>query len=140
MRFWMKWCRCMGELWLECRFEKYDNVLVVSTGLIKRALYRPRSIFNNSNFQYIIEVDFPLDSYRKYIEIAEQTIKRELKDKISTYDKFLHTADQDEIEMGYDSADHEIRTQTHQLYYNSLFISVYSFLEKKMFQILIFYC
>ncbi|PKQ61353.1 hypothetical protein BZG02_16315 [Labilibaculum filiforme] len=37
--------------------------------------------------------------------------------------------------MQHDFEDHEIKFHTHQLYYNSIFISLYSFLEKKMNQL-----
>jgi len=97
--------------------------------------YRHRAIFDNESFQYVLEVDFQLDSFREYIKITEQTIDNEIKEKIVRYTKFRQEASDLEIEIGYDFADHEIKILTHQLYYNSIFIALYSFLEKKMYQL-----
>ncbi len=98
-------------------------------------VYRIRQVFNNDLFQYAIEVDFQLDSFREYIELTEKTVENDIKEKIRAYDKFLKEASGPEIEYMHDFADHEIKIHTRQLYYHSLFISLYSFLERKMYQL-----
>ncbi len=97
-------------------------------------LYRHRQVFNNDSYQYVLEVDFQLDSFREYIKLTEKTVENDIKEKIKAYDRFLKEASDAEIEYLYDFEDHEIKIQTRQLYYHSLFISLYSFLEKKMYQ------
>jgi hypothetical protein len=94
---------------------------------------RIKPIFKDGDFQYLIEVDFQLASLREYIKVTEKTIKKEVKQKIKEYDNFLKKDFDGEI--GIDFADYDIKIYTHQLYYNSLFISLYSFLERKMYQI-----
>jgi len=96
-------------------------------------LYRHRSIFNDG--KHIIDIDFQLQSFTDYIKITEKIIEKEIKDKINSYNKFLQEASDIEIEHEYDIVDHKTKIHIHQLYYNSIFISLYSFLEKKMYQL-----
>ncbi len=101
-------------------------------------LRRHRLVFDNENFEYILEVDFQLDSFKEYINITEEIVDNEIKEKIRRYKKFLKEASDIQIEMEYDFEqfeDHKIKIFTHQLYYNSLFISLYSFFERKMYQL-----
>ncbi|MEZ5010099.1 MAG: hypothetical protein R2753_18260 [Chitinophagales bacterium] len=95
----------------------------------------PKSVFDNRSFQYVVDVLFQLYSFREYIKLTERTINIEIKNELSRYNKFLNESSDFEIEHMYDFEDHTIKTLTHQLYYNSIFISIYSFLEKKMFQL-----
>ncbi|MCF8234820.1 MAG: hypothetical protein K9G67_07320 [Bacteroidales bacterium] len=98
-------------------------------------IYTSRETFNDENFQFLIEVDFQLFSFKEYIKLTEKIIDREIKEEIKKYNKFLKQTTGDQIEIGYDVVDHEIKIYTHQLYLNSIFISLYSFLEKKMSQL-----
>jgi len=98
-------------------------------------LYRHRPVFKDEKFQFVIEVDFQLYSFKDYIKITEQIIEKEISEEINRYNKFLQEASDIEIEYQYDFEDHEIKNHIHQLYYNSIFISLYSFLEKKMYQL-----
>jgi hypothetical protein len=91
--------------------------------------------FDDESFQYVPEVEFPLDSFREYLNITQDVIEKEVKQKISAYERYLDTASDEEIKRDYDFIDHEIRINTQQLFYNSLFISAYSLLEKKMSQL-----
>lgn len=97
--------------------------------------YRPP--FSPPNFIYPLEVDFQLDSFHEYIKITESIIEKEINLKILEFEKFLEKASEEEISMAYfyDNMDHEIKIYTQQLYYSSIFISLYSFLEKKMSQL-----
>lgn len=98
-------------------------------------LYKSRQIFKNDSFQYVIEVDFQLNSFYEYIELTEKIIENGIKEKIEAYDKLLKEGSVEEIEHQHDFVDHEIKIYTRQLYYHSLFISLYSFLERKMYQL-----
>lgn len=98
-------------------------------------LHSNRQVFNNNTYQYVVEVDFQLDSFREYIKITEKTVENDIKNKIKSYDKFLKDASDDEIQYLHNFQDHEIKIHTRQLYYHSLFISLYSFLERKMYQL-----
>lgn len=98
-------------------------------------LYRHRQVFDSSSFQYVLEVNFQLDSFREYINLTEKTVENDIKEKIKSYDKFLKEASNIEIEYMHDFSDHEIKIHTRQLHYHSLFISLYSFLERKMYQL-----
>lgn len=98
-------------------------------------LHRHRAVFDDEKFQYVFEVDFQLYSFKDYIKITEQIIEKEIKDAINSYNNFLQEVSDIEIEFEYDFEDHETKIHIHQLYYNSIFISLYSFLEKKMYQL-----
>ncbi|MFZ1291292.1 MAG: hypothetical protein WAR79_14440 [Melioribacteraceae bacterium] len=98
-------------------------------------LYRHRQVFNNNSYQYVLEVDFQLDSFREYIKLTEKTVENDIKEKIKAYDRFLKEASDAEIEYLHDFEEHEIKIHTRKLYYHSLFISLYSFLERKMYQL-----
>ena len=99
------------------------------------AAYVTRGVFNSKEFQYVLEIDFQIDSFREYIHLTEKVIDIDVKSKIDSYNKFLKEATEIEIEHMHDFQDHEIKIHTRQLYYSSLFISLYSFLEKKMYQL-----
>ena len=97
--------------------------------------YRPRQCFNTNDYEFIIEVDLQLESFREYIKLTEDLIEVELKQKLIKYDTFLEEEDKEIVKEFYDFADHEVKRQAHQLFFDSLFISLYSFLERKMFQL-----
>ena len=106
------------------------------------ALYRHRPVFEiqkqwngPTDFQYVVDVDFQLYSFQDYIKLTEQIIEKEIKQKIAEYNKFLEDNRGEDLVLGEESADHDVRVFTHQLYYNSIFIALYSFLEKKMYQL-----
>lgn len=99
------------------------------------AAYRVRPAFKDNSFQYIVDIEFQLDAFSDYIKITEQTVEVEIKSKIEKFNKLLHEAEEDDHLLHMDLPDHEVKIFMHQLYYHSLFISLYSFLERKMFQI-----
>lgn len=104
------------------------------------ALYRHRPVFETewsgpTDFQYVVDVDFQLYSFQEYIKLTEQIIEEEIKQKIEEYNNFLADNQDEDLVFGPDSANHDIRVFTHQLYYNSIFIALYAFLEKKMYQL-----
>ena len=100
-------------------------------------LNRPKSIFDSNEFRYFEDVEFHVFSFKEYIKITKQTIDSELKQKIEEFHEILKESSEFEIEYrnGWDFAEQEIRIYTLNLYSNSLFISLYSFLERKLYQI-----
>ena len=94
-----------------------------------------RKVFTNDSFEYVTEVDLQLESFREYIALTEENVVKDIEKQIKAYNKFLEEASEIEIEHMHDFVDHEIKINTRQLYYHSLFISLYSFLERKMFQL-----
>jgi hypothetical protein len=100
------------------------------------ARYRPKAIFNgNNDFSYIIDVQFQLDAFREYIQMTEGLIEQEVKQTISKYEKYYNDSLENGEGLVHDLGDHEVKKNIQSLYYSSLFISIYSFLEKKMFQL-----
>lgn len=97
--------------------------------------FKPRSEFDTNKYEFTIEVSLPLEAFREYIKLTESTLEIELKHQIEDYNDFLISSTDDEIRELYDFADHKIKAETRQLFFNSLFISIYSFLERKMFQL-----
>lgn len=116
----------LGEVFVILLTEKIAEKLM--------GLHIHRQVFDNNSYQYITEVDFQLESFSEYIKLTEKTVENDIINKIQAYDKFLNEASDAEIEYLHDFVDHEIKVQTRQLYYHSLFISLYSFLERKMYQ------
>lgn len=98
-------------------------------------LFARRNVFASDSFEYVIEIDLQLESFREYIALTEETVIKDIEKQIKAYNKFLEEASEIEIEHIHDFVDHEIKINTRQLYYHSLFISLYSFLERKMFQL-----
>lgn len=99
------------------------------------AVYRHRQVFNDNHYQFSLEVSFQLDSFKEYITLTEKIVDNEIKAKITAYDKYLKEASEDEKVYLYDFIDNEVKIRNRQLYYHSIFISLYSFLERKMFQL-----
>jgi len=96
--------------------------------------YRAKKPFSSERFQYAFEVDLQLESFSEYIKLTENTVELEIKNKIIEYDNLLKNASEEEVKM-HNFNDHEVKIYVHQLYFNALFISLYSFLEKKMYQL-----
>jgi hypothetical protein len=94
-----------------------------------------RKVFNSSGFHYEYEVNLYLNSLTEYIDISEKVLVESVDKKIQEYDDFLITSNEFEIEYFYDYADHHVKTQIRQIFYNSILISLYSFLERKMLQL-----
>lgn len=92
---------------------------------------RGKKVFidNDKNFYFIVDVEFQLFSFNKYIKLTEEIIEENVKNKLTEISEYLKNPDYP------DYGEHEMLTHTHSLYYNSLFISLYSFLERKLFML-----
>jgi len=99
------------------------------------AIIRTRHIFDKKGFQYTTDIQFQLDAFWQYINITEELIEREVKEKIKSNENFLKDTTPVEIDLWHDFVDHAIKVHTRQLHYSSIFISIYSFFEKKMKQL-----
>lgn len=99
-------------------------------------LHNPKQFFLSSKFNSVIDIEFPLQSFREYIKLTDQLIEKEVKTVIETNIKSLteFNSDDDELLL-FDPNDHEIKIHLRQLYYHSLFISLYSLLEKTMWKL-----
>ncbi|MBU4305222.1 MAG: hypothetical protein KJ893_06350 [Candidatus Omnitrophica bacterium] len=95
------------------------------------ALSKTKRPFASDIFQYVLEVLLPLEAFREYIKITKEIVEREIKQKIEEYEK----ASDEEIEWMFDEVTQEIRHNMLQLFYNSLLVTLYSFLERKMRQL-----
>lgn len=99
-------------------------------------LNRSKQVFKSDKFDYTIEVDFQLNAFIEYIKITQETIDKEVKQIIEKYkiEADEYNLNEDNV-LIYDFADHEIKINTSRLYYNSMFVMLFSFLEKKMYQL-----
>jgi hypothetical protein len=102
-------------------------------------LFSVRSVFVNddNNFNYLRDVEFEQFAFQDYLKLTEETFEKDVKEQLIRIDEFLKSSDLHQIENEYDYINHETLLHTHKLYYGSLFISLYSFLERKLYAICI---
>lgn len=94
-----------------------------------------RRVFDKPDFYYMAEVDFQMEAFSAYIKLTNGLIENNLQSQIKEYEEILQRGNQSEVDSAYDFEDHEIKSKTRQLFYDSIFISMFSFLEKKMHQL-----
>ncbi|WP_028889405.1 hypothetical protein [Tenacibaculum ovolyticum] len=91
----------------------------------------PRDEFNNSDFSFQ-RFEFDIESFKEYLKITNSSIDEKLKSYIKEYE----VIDDYEIASSlYDNEEMYIKTNTLQLYYSSIIISLYSFLEQTMLEL-----
>ena len=102
-------------------------------------LYSVRNVFINedNNFNYLRDVEFEQFAFQEYLKLTEKTFQNDVKEQLNKIDDLLKSSDLYQIEYAYDYIDHETLVHTHKLYYSSLFVSLYSFLERKLYAICI---
>lgn len=102
-------------------------------------LYSVRSVFINkdNDFNYLRDIEFEQFAFQDYLKLTEETFEKGVKEQLIRIDEFLKTSELHQIEHDYDYINHETLLHTHKLYYGSLFISLYSFLERKLYAICI---
>lgn len=88
-----------------------------------------RTPFDDNDFHFA-QFRFELDSFEEYLKMTNELIEKQLKDKIKEYDNYGEAAD-----LIFDSEENIIRERTLRLYYSSIIISLYSFLEQSMYQL-----
>jgi hypothetical protein len=85
-------------------------------------------------FEFVAEVLMPLDAFNEYVKMTEELIQKEVVEHIKKYDELLKSQSEEDYYL-HDSYDHEVKIHLQDLFYNSLFVSLYSFLERKMFEL-----
>lgn len=88
-----------------------------------------RKTFVSDDFHFA-QFDFQLDSYREYLKITNLTIEENLKTYVEEYKELGEYAD-----YYFDSAESFVKAECLQLYYSSIIISLYSFLEQSMLRL-----
>jgi len=93
-------------------------------------LGKAKSEFKSDKFNFEVDVVFHLSAIHEYIEYTKDFVETKIINKIDKY--------KEEIENDFESIDmndYLITLNNKEFYYNSIFISLYSFLEKKMYQL-----
>lgn len=98
------------------------------------SLFRNKKIFDHPTFSYVLEIDLPLIAFDEYIKATDDFIES-IDKKLKKNEEFLEKATREEIEQLFDYIEHEISRSTYHLYFRSMFISMYSFLERKTYQL-----
>ena len=96
----------------------------------KSGLVKCKSSFTSDNFNFEVDVIFQLNAFSEYIKLTNEIIDQKVKSKITEYQELDKKND-----MFFDMTDFEIKINTHQLFYNSLFVSLFSFLERSMYKL-----
>ena len=92
-----------------------------------------RKKFDNSDFNFK-RFEFDIESFTEYLKITNTSIDEKLKKDIKEYKKI----DDPEIaSLLFDDLEMYIKSNTLQLYYSSIIISLYSFLEQTMLELCI---
>ncbi len=98
-------------------------------------IHRIRPAFQSRDFEFVTDIMFQIEAFRTYINATQATIEVDIKNEIAKYEKIMKEEEEQYLEMGFDFNEMEILEHTSVLYYSSIFISISSFLEKKMFQL-----
>jgi hypothetical protein len=87
---------------------------------------KERKAFENTDFNFD-KFNFELDAFSEYLKITNLSIDEKLRTYTDQYKSFDTAASE-----YFDNAEMYIKTKTLQLYYSSIIISLYSFLEQTM--------
>lgn len=98
------------------------------------SLFKHKTIFRDKEFWFLREVELPLDGIHEYINKTDRVITK-IHTAIETHDRFLEEASAREIKRSFKLLDYYTKKGARDLYYNSVFITEYSFLERKMLQL-----
>ncbi|WP_233900515.1 hypothetical protein [Tenacibaculum piscium] len=90
-----------------------------------------RKEFNNSDFNFQ-RFEFDIESFSEYLKITNSSIDEKLKTDIKEYKKIEHP---EIASLLFDDLEMYIKSNTLQLYYSSIIISLYSFLEQTMLEL-----
>lgn len=94
-------------------------------------LGRPiRTIFITEDFHYS-EIDFELDSFIEFLDLTNQQIDEKVKKYLKEYNDPPDLAK----DLNYDPIDIYIKQKNLQLYYSSIIVSIYSFLEQSLLRL-----
>lgn len=90
---------------------------------------------NNPYFHYII-IELQIAAFKNYLKLVKPIIEKNIEAKLIKDEQVLIESDQFEIDHFFDWESYEILKNTQGILYNSLLITLYSFFEKKVFQII----
>ncbi|NER17409.1 hypothetical protein [Spongiivirga citrea] len=94
-------------------------------------LGRPiRKIFITDDFHYS-EIDFELDSFIEFLDLTNEQIELKIKKYLNEY----NGASEIDKEIIFDPIDVYIKQKNLQLYYSTIIISIYSFLEQSLLRL-----
>lgn len=94
------------------------------------AKYRRRHAFQNSSLDYFQDVQIELSAVKEYINQTVSFLEK-LNKKLERNKDLMKSATEQDISF-FDYFDHEVAKKLKSQYYQSLFILMYSILEKKM--------
>jgi|SRR5687768_963069 len=98
------------------------------------SIFAIKKVFRNKDFWFLREVELPVSGIEEYILSTDQIIKA-IRTSVENHERFLEEASARKIKRSFDLLDYYTKKFSHQLYYNSIFITEYSFLERKMLQL-----
>ncbi len=98
------------------------------------SIFKFKKIFRSKNYWFLGEVELPVDGILEYIKMTDKTISR-INASIEKHEKSLEGSSIEKMKSA-KLFDYYAKKSAHQLYYHSIFITEYSFLEKKMLQLL----
>jgi len=99
-------------------------------------IYSRREAFKKDGYEYVIAVDYPLQSIIDYIKLTDKLIDEKIKKPLNKaeldYDSYLKNED----ELGIMDCCEAIESKANlkRVYYNSIFISLYTIFESSMKQ------
>jgi hypothetical protein len=93
-----------------------------------------RHHFAHSDFCFGVEVDWVLDSYLQYLSESDEGMKN-IANLVKCYNEDAEKYGYDYVDIHYDFEHLYAEESISSLFYESLFISLYSFLERKMLRL-----
>ncbi|WFO17126.1 hypothetical protein M601_005160 [Cellulophaga baltica 4] len=94
-------------------------------------LGRPiKTIFITEGFHYS-EIDFEIDSFIEFLDLTNQQIDEKVRKYLKEYNDTPDLAK----DLNYDPIDIYIKQKNLQLYYSSIIVSIYSFLEQSLLRL-----
>ncbi len=94
-----------------------------------------RPIFRSDSFQFFAEVQLELDAFENYIIITRNNVDKEIEKQVEKYNYHRRESGNDLVNVFIDITNDLITSNTKILFYNSLLVSLYSFLERKMYKL-----
>ncbi len=97
-------------------------------------MFKYKRIFHHKNYWFLREVDLPIDGILEYIKMTDKIVNK-INASIEKHENFLAESSVEKMTSS-KLFDYYTKKSAHQLYYHSIFIAEYSFLERKMLQLL----
>ncbi len=98
------------------------------------SIFKIKRIFLDKNYWFFREVEFASQGINEYIDNSDKIITS-IKKSLGQYESQLRNWPAHKVKRSFNVIEYYSKRFSHQLYYNSIFITEYSFLERKMLQI-----